>query len=85
MMIILYQSLMGLLNLHVNKIVHRDLCPGNIMLSFSGKVKLIDFGQCFEFNTFDVGDTTVGTRGYQSPELLDKKACDTKGMCLHLD
>ena len=76
--IILFEILMGLLYLHSNDKAHRDLCPNNIMLSNAGLVKLIDFGQCWEFNNPNKGDTTVGTSGYQSPEVLDRRKYDHK-------
>lgn len=50
-------------------VIHRDLKPANLMITPSGKVKLIDFGAVREAVTLDgVGSTIVGTFGYMPPE-----------------
>jgi serine/threonine-protein kinase len=56
--------------LHGEGVVHRDVKPGNIMLSGAGKVKLIDLGFAAEEEAPDAApaDTTVGTVAYLSPE-----------------
>ncbi|MHC9544912.1 MAG: protein kinase [Vulcanimicrobiota bacterium] len=50
-------------------LIYRDLKPSNIIITVSGKVKLIDFGIARIFNPEKVKDTYVyGTPGFSPPE-----------------
>jgi serine/threonine protein kinase len=72
---IISQAAQALGYAHENKIVHRDVKPGNIFVSFNGSVKLLDLGlarsevegEAISFNG------VVGTIDYIAPEQLNKK------------
>ncbi len=62
-------------------IVHRDISPQNIMLSYEGSVKLVDFGIAKAASSTEVtqGGTLKGKFSYMSPEqafgnLIDRRS-----------
>jgi len=67
---------------HHNGIIHRDIKPGNIMLTEAGDVKVMDFGIARAMD--DIGATmtstwnVVGTAQYLSPEQATGEAADLR-------
>lgn len=49
-------------------IIYRDMKPSNVMLSKTGKIKIIDFGVARWLPQNVSGQTAIGTPGYAAPE-----------------
>ena len=60
--------------IHTNKILHRDIKPGNIMVADDLSVKLTDFGLAHIIDTHNSSteNQIIGSPAYMSPEAFDK-------------
>lgn len=69
-----YINLIGIASamkyLHQNKILHRDLKPGNILLDKNFYPKICDFGLSRTYNE-PLIKSQVGTQTYMAPEILE--------------
>lgn len=55
---------------HHHKIMHRDIKPENIILTPSGRIKLLDFGTAKDLTRRSVSNTVIGSRPYMAPEQI---------------
>ncbi|XP_063047527.1 STE20-like serine/threonine-protein kinase isoform X2 [Engraulis encrasicolus] len=69
------QTLEALQYLHDNKVIHRDLKAGNILLTIAGDIKLADFGvSAKNTRTLQRRDSFIGTPYWMAPEVV---MCET--------
>ncbi|KAI1270459.1 hypothetical protein F5Y18DRAFT_414194 [Xylariaceae sp. FL1019] len=67
---IMLELCMGLKHIHAAGIVHRDMKPANIMVTFDGTLKIGDFGLATSLSADDLGLEMEGDRTYIAPEQL---------------
>ena len=79
---VIHQTALGLATAHDRGVVHRDIKPGNLMITSRGSVKIADFGIALSNQDLSKKLTTtgefVGTPGYLSPEVCLGKPVDQR-------
>jgi len=59
---------------HRQGVIHRDLRPGNVLVTEQGLVKVADFGTSRFLEIAAHGTTVIGSPPYMAPEQFDGKA-----------
>jgi serine/threonine-protein kinase len=79
---VIYQTAQGLTTAHDKGVIHRDIKPGNLMVTSRGAIKIADFGIALVTQDFSKKLTStgefVGTPGYLSPEVCLGKPVDQR-------
>ena len=70
------QTLFGLLYLHEQGVIHRDIKGANILTTKQGLVKLADFGVATKTTTLHES-TVVGTPYWMAPEVIELSGAST--------
>jgi Protein kinase domain/AAA ATPase domain len=73
---ILYEVSSALALVHARRLVHRDLSPANVLLTNTGRAKLIDFGALAPFGRRP--QQIVGTPAFIAPECLGDGEIDQR-------
>lgn len=71
---VIYQCAKGLDYVHRQNVIHRDIKPGNIMLSNEGEVKIMDFSIAhIDMGADDYNTEVHGSPMYMPPEQLSEE------------
>ncbi|MCF0242528.1 MAG: serine/threonine protein kinase [Treponema sp.] len=77
-MLIMQDACYGLKYAHSKKVIHRDIKPGNILVSKRGEIKITDFGiasdESEREDNLTLHGVALGTPAYMPPEQFDDSA-----------
>eukprot|EP00485_Elphidium_margaritaceum_P009767 CAMPEP_0202704208 /NCGR_PEP_ID=MMETSP1385-20130828/16926_1 /ASSEMBLY_ACC=CAM_ASM_000861 /TAXON_ID=933848 /ORGANISM="Elphidium margaritaceum" /LENGTH=503 /DNA_ID=CAMNT_0049362181 /DNA_START=127 /DNA_END=1638 /DNA_ORIENTATION=+ len=77
--VVLRETLRALEYVHAQKLIHRDIKAGNILLNHKGQCKLADFGVSYILDsTFDKAKTILGTPYWMAPEVVKDDKYNSK-------
>ncbi|XP_068899569.1 serine/threonine-protein kinase STK11 isoform X2 [Tenebrio molitor] len=68
------QLIDGLEYLHSKRVVHKDIKPGNLLLTLEGELKISDLGVAETIDFFAINDTCIqgqGSPAFQPPEIAN--------------
>ncbi|MFH0780577.1 MAG: serine/threonine-protein kinase [Pseudomonadota bacterium] len=60
---------------HKHKILHRDIKPENIIITKTGRIKLLDFGIARDLSWQTTDGSSAGTVNFMPPEQFEGKSC----------
>ena len=77
---IVARALAGLAHVHASGLIHRDVSPQNIFVTYEGDVKLLDFGivKSRDSSVLTAVGTLKGKLGYMAPEQALGKPVDER-------
>lgn len=75
---ILAKCLDGIIYLHENNYIHRDIKSANILLSDEGEISLGDFGVATKIKGHSKKKSFVGSFCWMPPEVISNEGYDSK-------
>lgn len=60
---------------HKHKILHRDIKPENIIITETGRLKLLDFGIARDLSWQTADSSSAGTVNFMPPEQFEGRSC----------